>query len=81
MNKHVQLKEECDKLDRAVDEFAAIMKLKLHQKAAKGYRGWNDRDCKPIIQQELIRHAAELYLGDANQAVDVANLAMMLGRM
>ena len=33
------LEVECDRLDKAVDDFAANMKQKLHKKAAQGFSG------------------------------------------
>ena len=70
--------KECQKLDKAVDEFAEIMKAKLHLKVAQGYSGWNDKKHIQNIRTKLLEHSAKAFAGDNHQAVDVANLAMML---
>ena len=72
------LQKECARLDQAVDIFARMMKNKLHSKAAKGFHGWDDTTFEPIIKGKFIERAHRLHEGDNGQAVDVANLAMML---
>lgn len=61
-----------------VDGFTKVMKLKLEEKLAQGYRGWNDVEFLPVLKQKLLEHAAKLYSGDGHQAADLANLAMFL---
>ena len=34
--------EEINRLNRAVEDFAAEMKARLREQALKGYRGWDD---------------------------------------
>ena len=75
-------KREITRLDKAVDEFASRMKRKLFDKAILGWRGWGDRTNKGYIKARLRGHVARLLDENAlEQAVDVANLAMMLDRM
>uniref|UniRef100_A0A6M3LFP6 Uncharacterized protein n=1 Tax=viral metagenome TaxID=1070528 RepID=A0A6M3LFP6_9ZZZZ len=71
-------RQECQRLTTAVDHFAESMKRKLHQKAASGYRGWDDPSCLVNIKVMLLKHAADVYAGKDSQSVDVANLAMMI---
>lgn len=73
-----KLREEFARLDQAVDTFAQQMKDKLHKKATDGFTGWDDTAFEPIIKGKFIEHAHRLHEGDNGQAVDVANLAMML---
>ena len=75
-------KREIKRLDRAVDEFASRMKQKLFDKAILGWRGWGNKRNKGMIKTRLRSHVRTL-LDENNleQAVDVANLAMMLDRM
>jgi hypothetical protein len=77
-DKPTALQEECARLDQAVDIFAQRMKEKLHKKAAAGFIGWDDTAFEPIIKGKFIERAHRLHEGDTSQAVDVANLAMML---
>jgi hypothetical protein len=60
--------------DEAVDRFAQAMKLKLAEKRAQGYGGWDDESRCPIefLQKLLVSHIVK---GDP---VDVGNFAMML---
>lgn len=69
---------EIQKLNDAVDVFAQIMKRKLISKKAEGKTGWDDPDCLDGIREDLLMHAARVFRGDPGQAVDVANLAMMV---
>lgn len=73
-----KLQEECARLDQAVYTFAQHMKDKLHKKAVQGFTGWDDTAFEPIIKGKFIERAHRLHEGDTSQAVDVANLAMML---
>ena len=65
-----------------VDLFAAEMKRKLRLKAAdKRPWSWSRKDCQSGIVTSILDHAHRLDgLGavDARQAVDLANLAMMV---
>lgn len=68
------LELEIAQLHAAVDVFAAAMKAKLEQKARQGFRGWDDLE--NIIQiGDLLRGHVQRGPG---QAIDIANLAMML---
>lgn len=69
---------ECERLDLAVDEFVAAMKQKLHKKAGQRFTGWANPNFNPKIRTSMLITAAQLFCGDNNQAIDVANYAMML---
>ena len=60
--------------DRAVDEFARLMKQKMAASRAKGRGGWDDPDVCSVgsLSSMLLEHVAK---GDP---VDVANFCMML---
>ena len=73
-----KLEHECLKLDHAVDGFANAMKAKLHEKAREGFYGWNESENLAEIRAKLLTHAERIVAGEDNQAVDVANLAMMV---
>lgn len=67
-------REEEARLCRAVDAFASAMKEKLVEKARDGRRGWDNPIYRDAIWNSLLDHAAD----GPSQAVDVANLAMMV---
>ena len=69
-----ETQEEIDRLNRAVDEFAAEMKARLREQAMKGYRGWDDPAQYERIVEMMMRHAAV----SEGEEVDAANLAMIL---
>ena len=71
------LELELSALNKAVDDFSKAMKEKLAEKAAEGWHGWNVNGYSSIISAKLL-HKANLVEYDRKQAVDVANLAMML---
>jgi len=66
--------DEIDRLDRAVDEFAAEMKARLREQAMKGYRGWDDPAQYERIAEMMMQHVAVA----EGEEVDAANLAMIL---
>ena len=59
-------------------KFANQMDKKMFEKLKKGYHGWDNPRYKKVIKEKLMEHTKELIAGDNRQAVDVANLAMML---
>lgn len=60
--------------DLAVDRFAAAMKVKLAEKRAQGYGGWDDVEkCTISWLSELLRNHI-----DKGDPVDVGNFAMMI---
>jgi hypothetical protein len=69
-----ETQEEIDRLNRAVDEFAAEMKARLREQALKGYRGWDDPAQYERIVAMMMQHAAVA----EGEEVDAANLAMIL---
>jgi hypothetical protein len=66
--------EEIERLNVAVDTFAAAMKAKLAEKVYEGFSGWDSPQSVPAI-----RHLLEVHVQRGiGQEVDIANLAMML---
>ncbi len=70
-------RDEIDRLNRAVDDFAAEMKTRLREQALKGYRGWDDPENYQRILDMLVRQTPTL----EGEEVDTANLAMILWSM
>jgi hypothetical protein len=66
--------EEIDRLNAAVDAFAAEMKARLREQALKGYRGWDDPAQYERILEMLVTRVAT----SEGEEVDTANLAMIL---
>ena len=66
--------EEIDRLDHAVDAFAAEMKARLREQAIKGYRGWDNPENYQRIVEMMVQHAAV----SEGEEVDAANLGMIL---
>jgi hypothetical protein len=64
-------------LNEAVDAFAKAMKAKLAKKAREGWTGWHSPAFAGMIVSRLIKKA-NLVEFDRKQAVDIANLSMML---
>jgi len=73
----IPLEHEIVRLNEAVDAFAHDMKVKLAKKATEGWRGWDCEVNDSIIVSRLITKS-NLVEFDRAQAVDIANLAMML---
>jgi hypothetical protein len=69
-----ETQEEIQRLNRAVDDFAAEMKARLREQAIKGYRGWDDRANYRRICEMMTEHASV----SSGQEVDAGNLAMIL---
>ncbi len=72
------LHDEIIALDKALDEFVNDMRARLHDKAHRGYRGWDDRKFMTHIANDLFRDAELVTLGDKHHLHDIANRAMML---
>lgn len=72
------LSQEIDNINYAVRIFAEKMREKMKVKARQGYKGWDDKELQEVIITKLKAHTEKLCNGDFSQAVDVANLAMML---
>jgi len=61
-----------------VDEFAAAIKARLDEQAAKDYTGW-DGDCPAnTIRSELLANALQVYKYGTDKIVDIGARAMML---
>jgi len=77
-----ELRREKDRLSIVVDRFAEEMKEKLYEKAEEGFRGWDE--CSPgddeldEIMKKLVRHTIAIAFDGEDEAIDVANLAMMI---
>lgn len=80
MDLHKTQEHECRRLRRAVGYFAQAMVHKLEQKYRRdGYTGWVNKKFLHHVRWMLGQHARKLVDGkDHTQAVDVANLAMMV---
>jgi hypothetical protein len=72
---------ETTRLIRAVNEFSCEMMGKLLAKMRQGYSGWDSPTYEAQIELKLVDHYKKFMAGDNNQAVDVANLIMMLYRI
>ena len=71
------LERELADLNAAVDGFAEAMKAKLAAKAREGWAGWRSPAFDGMIVSRLMSKA-NLVEYDRKQAVDIANLSMML---
>lgn len=71
------LERELAALNAAVDAFAEAMKAKLAAKAKEGLTGWHSPAFGRLIVSRL-HSRANLIEFDRKQAVDIANLSMML---
>ncbi|MEI8244375.1 MAG: hypothetical protein WCI51_01015 [Lentisphaerota bacterium] len=66
------------RIEFAVKTFAYNMQEKMYCKADEGRRGWDDPALRQGIRELLTFKTAQLIAGDNKQAIDVANLAMIL---
>lgn len=77
----MELQKEKQKIDRAIDLFANVMKAVMHKQAEKKKTGWDELDSKPEVEShcigKLLEKANHIAEGDYCFAVDVANYAMM----
>jgi hypothetical protein len=80
----VKVSKEIGRLNKAVDEFAEKMKLRLASKARAGYTGWDDaKACTRLdFETRLMKKAQRGSAGKKAKTdlVDIANFAMMLER-
>lgn len=74
------VEQEIERLNGAVDEFAAAMKAKLAEKAREGWTGWDDLRAKDGIYTAMLAQGAAIKYAEG-QEIDIANLAMMLWRL
>lgn len=74
---NAMLERELAALNAAVDASAEAMKIKLAAKAREGWTGWNSPAFDGMIVSRLISKS-NLVEFDRKQAVDIANLSMML---
>lgn len=72
--------QEIRRLDVAVDEFAAVMKAKLAEKAREGWTGWDDLGARDKMYTAMLAQGAAIKYA-RGQEIDIANLAMMLWRL
>jgi len=71
---------EIERINQAIDEFAAAIKKRMAEKYYEGYRGWDGDYSADDLCYEIGDDAAEM-LGTANyhkEAVDIGARAMML---
>jgi len=83
--KELNKMEEFDKIDKAVDEFAAVIKYRMKQKYVEGYRGWDEQYPIEYICKELRDDACDLVKMHASYGyptvckdIDVGARAMMV---
>ena len=73
---------EIEKLNQAVDEFAAAMKARLAEKEKEGYTGWDGEHSESDLCDQIMTDADDILSGTADEdttvAVDIANPAMMI---
>lgn len=74
----MKIEAEKNNLKIAVGTFAYRMTEKLHRKVDQGWHDWDDPAFRQTIREKLACKVAQLIAGDDNQALDVANFAMML---
>lgn len=72
-----ELEREIARLNEAVDAFAVVMKAKLAKKAKNHFRGWDAQEYRLALTDHIVAKGYEVR-SDPTQAVDIANLAMML---
>ncbi len=71
------VKEEIDRINDVVDQFAMAMKERLAEKVREGRTGWSDKSSSDEIYNAMLAHAASTHLAHERE-IDVANFAMML---
>ena len=74
--------KEIDRLNAAVDAFAAKMKEKLATKAAQGFTGWDaaDPETREVLFRRFLAHV-ESQCNGFDEWVDLANFCMFLERV
>ncbi len=73
---------EIDRLNAAVDAFAAKMKAKLAKKAEEGFAGWDaaDPETREALFRKFMAHV-ESQCNGFDEWVDLANFCMFLERV
>ncbi len=77
MIKKSNYEHELDALGDLVSITSACMEMKLQNKWAKGYQGWDNPENKRFIYEKLLRHMEEAS-ENSDKWIDVMNLAAML---
>jgi len=69
-------------LGKAVNTFSDQMYKRLIQKLEEGYHGWDSDSAEVIgnVLSKLEKSVDNLFNGEFDQCVDIANLVMMLDR-
>jgi hypothetical protein len=73
----VAVAREIERVDVAIDRFAAAMKAAMARKAREGRTGWDDPTLRADIVNDMIAHAMCADKTPGHE-VHVANFAMML---
>ncbi|TES96173.1 hypothetical protein [Burkholderia cepacia] len=73
----VAVEREIERINAAIDGFAAVMKAAMAGKAAEGRTGWDDPSLRATIVGDLIAHAICADKSPGHE-VHAANYAMML---
>jgi len=76
------MSDEIQRLNEAVDVFAARMKEKLSHKYAQGMKGWDNisPDNQQLLYDKFINHV-ESQCNGHDEWVDLANFCMFLDRI
>ena len=70
---------ELDKIETALDRFRLAMQAKMVRKFADGYRGWDKKYPMRLVKGCIHEKAQQIvHDGKDEQAVDLANFAMMV---
>jgi hypothetical protein len=67
-------KKDIKKFKRATKKFRKKMLFKFNQKQQEGFFGWNELENYDAVWERLENHVKR----GSSQAVDIANLAMMI---
>jgi len=68
------------KLNGALNDFSAQMRLRLEEKVKEGYTGWDDPNHFDAMKGRLFDKAADIISGTYSEShlIDIANYAMFL---
>ena len=73
---------DAQKIDAAIDEFAAAMKRRMRSKRKQGWGGWNHGEMKRDLLERMLTNAATAFSSaDEKSLIDTANFAMMVRRL
>ena len=72
--------EGIERINKAIDEFAGVMKSRMADKHREGYRGWDGKYHIPYLCDKIARDAHKIQFSVAHDkaAIDIGARAMML---